>query len=155
MTSGGGNRRETASPGGKDDKLALALAQGMTRSEAALHAGMGERTVYTKLRDPGFLALVNRLRDRLISEAVGKLAASGGPAVARLNQLMASDDERIGFQSANAILSALVKLGGYHDLAVRVAELESRVETSGTGRPIDHRADGDLPGDRQGREIDR
>jgi len=130
MASGGRKRRETASPDGKDDRLALALAQGLTRSEAALYAGMGERTVYTKLRDPEFLALVNLLRDRLISEAVGKLAASGGPAVARLKGLLESEDEGIALQAAKSLIMLLVKLGSYNDLAARLAVVEARLEAT-------------------------
>lgn len=137
MAKGGRKKRESAEPGGKDDRLALALAEGMTRSEAALYAGMGERTVYTKLQDPAFKALVVRVRDRLINEAVGKLAAGATAAAAELRDLLRSDDEGIRLQAGKALLDRLVKLHGHYDLAERIETLESRMKppTSAPPRP--------------------
>jgi len=43
------------------NKVALALAQGYTRQEAAADAGVGERTVYRWLDAPEFSAEVDRL----------------------------------------------------------------------------------------------
>src|SRR4051794_25303532 len=101
MANGGG--RKPKKPGdldAKDERAALGLAQGMTRAEAASYAGMGTTALYARLKDPAFNALVVKLRGRLVSEAVGKLAAAGNPAAERMRALLDSDDEHIQLGAA-------------------------------------------------------
>src|SRR5436309_1649748 len=81
-------RHVSASPDPKTDKLALALARGMTRADAAKEAGMGLRTAYTRLSDPAFRQLVSDHRKRLLDEAAGLLADATGEAVAVLRKLL-------------------------------------------------------------------
>lgn len=131
MAKVGTNRHESARFSEKDESLALGLAQGLSRSDAATYAGVGLRTVFTRLKDPEFTALVVRFRDRLISEAFGKLAGAADPAVEAMKELIRSDDEGIRLQASKSLLMMLVKLGDWHDLARRVAELEERAKDPG------------------------
>jgi hypothetical protein len=114
-------------PKAKDDALALALAQGMTRLEAAKHARMGERTVYTKLQDAAFRTLVSEHRDRIVGQTVGKLTTAGAKATATLVDLLDDDSSAIKLQAARTLLELTVRLGSYSELVDRLTALEARV----------------------------
>ena len=59
---------------GKNFVLAVALAHGESTTQAAERAGICERTVRRKLNKPAFARLVSRLRDQMISQALGAMA---------------------------------------------------------------------------------
>lgn len=111
----------------KDDRLAMALARGMTQAAAARLVGLNERTVRRKLEGREFKSLVAELRSRMVSEAVGLLAADSAPAVKRLRRLVRSKDESIQLQAIKLVVQALVKLGSFADLNDRMTELEARL----------------------------
>ena len=120
-----------AQPGDKDEVLALALAEGCTRVEAARRADMGLRTVFTRLKDPAFVALVRTLRDRIVSQAVGVLAASSVEAANTLRVLVKDKDPTVSLAACKAILTNVVRVGTYDELAGRIAALEESARARG------------------------
>jgi hypothetical protein len=124
----GANQHESAPSGDKDERLALALAEGCSRVEAAQRAGMGLRTVFTRLKEPAFVALVRTLRDRLINDAVGVLAASSVEAAILLRRQLKHEDPAVAQAAARLILSNVVKVGTYDELAERLREVEELVK---------------------------
>jgi hypothetical protein len=122
---GGRKRKEAEGLSARDERAALALASGQTREEAAASAGMGVTTLYGRLRDPAFNALVTRLRSRLVSEAIGKLAKTAKPAAEKLAALLEDSDPKVALQAAKVIIAGIVRLGTYDALDVRIQELEA------------------------------
>jgi hypothetical protein len=64
--------------------LIVALACGDTAREAAQKAGVGERTVYRRLTDQEFLVKVNKARNLMIGQAVGRLSLTCAKAAETL-----------------------------------------------------------------------
>lgn len=64
---------EKVSPTRKQLRVIELLAQGATRREAAVGAGVGERTVYRWLRDPSFQAALEDAQRELWSSTVSGL----------------------------------------------------------------------------------
>ena len=113
----------------RDELIALAIASGKSRAEAAEAAGVSTRTVYLKLADPAFIALVNSTRARIIGEAVGKLAGAASAAVDALASLAkAADSDSARVSAAKAILQQLVAIRVHEELEARVTELEGRAD---------------------------
>jgi HEAT repeat protein len=123
--------RADAGPSPKDDRLALALARGATRAEAAREAGCSERTCYVRLSDPGFRALVGRHRKRLVDEAFGVLAKVAAPAFRELNLLLRDEDPKIRLSAARAIGVLLVRIGSYHAIDERISAVEEALKMRG------------------------
>lgn len=117
---------ENAAPG-KNDLLALALAQGLTQVEAGSRAGVSERTVRARMADPDFVARVHSIRDRMVSEAVGKLAATAAKAADRLGALLDDEDPNVRLRAAKAIIESTVRLATFHDLAERLSTVEAKI----------------------------
>jgi hypothetical protein len=127
--------RESAGFSASDQRIALALAKGCTRVDAAREAGVSERLVYLRLERPEFRALVDELRTRLIGDAVGKLSAAATEAAETLKALLgASHPAAVRLGASRAILSALIEVRGHLELSGRVAEIEARLaELRGPG----------------------
>ena len=72
-----------------DDVLALELAAGKTLRDAALAAGIAERTATRRWADPEFRRLVSRHRGEMVGRAVGELADGVTDAAKTLRELLA------------------------------------------------------------------
>lgn len=121
--------RQTPADSGRQRKqaagvAALSLATGMTVRAAAKRAKVGERTLYSWLRKPAFKRRVNELRNRLVSESIGKLSKSMSSAAGVLEKLLRSKKEETRLRAARAILELATKLRESEELERRVAELE-------------------------------
>jgi hypothetical protein len=115
----------------KDEMIAMALAQGQTRIEAARHASVSLRTVYNRLKDPAFLAMLRSYRREFIDSAYGVMAA-GLPKVARkLLALADSEDQKIALSAGKAFGSLTVKLGVFCDHEERLALVEEASRQKG------------------------
>jgi hypothetical protein len=110
--------------GPKDERLALLIAMGSRRDRAAADVGVSQPTVYRRLRDPRFRARVDEIRGRLLDEAVGMLTLAAGGAVAKLVQLLRSEDERVTLRAALGILESVVRLRENLELSERLARVE-------------------------------
>ena len=109
----------------KAERLAIALAQGRTRSEAALAAGVSDRTVYAWLADPDFRSRVDELRRAVLDESLSVLFASSALASRTLAALLAETvPPTVRLGAARAILADLVALTFHADLEARIRALE-------------------------------
>lgn len=103
---------------------ALALAVGKPVRTAAREAGVGERTIYRWLKKSAFKRRVAELRERLVSEAVGRLGRAMTGAARVLVELLRSEDEAIKLKAATAIIQLGVKLREHGEVERRLSELE-------------------------------
>jgi hypothetical protein len=111
-----------------DELLALALAQGKTRVEAAVVAGVSERTVYTRLSDSDFTRRVSDLRADLVNTSVGRLAAAAASAASTLEELLGvATPPTVRLGAARAVLD-LVRLAFDSTIAERISALEKHAE---------------------------
>lgn len=83
---------------GRHRSAAALLGQGASQAEAAEAAGVGRRTVQDWLKRDDFQALVRDLREREASSEPG--------ALARLRELLRSDDESIALRAAIELVRA-------------------------------------------------
>jgi hypothetical protein len=114
-----------------DELLALALAQGKTRADAAAVAGVSERTVYTRLADSDFGRRVSDLRAELVNTSVGRLAAAAATAADTLAELLgAAAPPTVRLAAARAVLD-LVRLAFDETIAERLSALERQAEAEG------------------------
>jgi hypothetical protein len=121
--------QESADSQVEDDVLALALARGATRQEAANVAGVSERTVYVRLNDPRFRLRVAEFRRAMIDGAIGKLEVIADKAADVLGQLLEEESPSTRLRAATAILDQLTRLREHVELSERVEELENRTQS--------------------------
>jgi hypothetical protein len=107
--------------------VALALAAGRTVRDAAAACGVGERTVYTWLKDPAFAERVAQVRSELFALAVGKLAGLAGGAADALGGLLASASEAVRLQAARAVLEYGPRLRESDALAREIDDLKRQL----------------------------
>jgi hypothetical protein len=131
------SRQAPADPGRQRRQAAgvaaLALAVGKPVRTAAQEAGVGERTLYSWLRQPVFKGRVSELRERLISEAVGRLSRAMAAAVQVLVRLLKSEDEVTRLRAARAILELGVQVREHGELGPRLQAIEDRLAASEVG----------------------
>ncbi|HEV3446447.1 MAG TPA: hypothetical protein VG099_17520 [Gemmataceae bacterium] len=116
---------------GADEALLLALACGATKENAALKAGVSERTVYRRLQDPDFRQRLQELRKDMVQRAANVLTASAMEAVKTLLSLQqgtVTNSVRLG--AARAILEQGMRLRELADLEERLAALEQRLDSN-------------------------
>ena len=112
-----------------DPALIAALAGGATIAEAAIRAGVSERTVYRRLEDADFRASVQQARADLVTQAVARLAEAGGEAVATLRALLGEGTlPAVRLGAARAVLELGTKLRESEELERRLSELEAALE---------------------------
>lgn len=102
-----------------------ALMQSRTVVEAARTAGVGYRTMYRWLDDPGFVAELRAATGAAVDQAVRRLADLSGQAVDTLADVMAGGDAPSArVQAANVTLSHMARLRELSEIERRIAELE-------------------------------
>src|SRR5262249_52252040 len=116
-----------------DDALLLALACGASVEQAARQCGLSARTVYRRLAEPDFRRRLQALRGDMVSRTAGTLTAAATEAVRTLLELLknsVSDAVRLG--AARAVLEIGMKVREVADLEERLAELEQRLDATGS-----------------------
>ncbi len=111
----------------KQRQAAALLASGKGVRETAAALKCGERTLYTWMQAPDFRALIGEIRDRMLSEAIGKLSETASAAVLRLRALVDDETPTVALRASVSILDALVKLREFGELTTRVTELEEHL----------------------------
>src|SRR5262245_55543274 len=104
--------------------IAVALASGATRAEAAKRANVGESTVFRRLRDAAFRARVQQLRGELVTQTVGRLAEAGAEAVTALANLIKHADGKLKARAASIVLAMLFRGRELVDVEERLRALE-------------------------------
>jgi hypothetical protein len=111
-----------------DGAIVTALAAGGNVASAARHAGVHERTVERRLKDPAFRARVDEARAEMVRAAVGRLAAVGTLAASRLQDLVDNaKSETVRLGAARAILEFMFRGAEVEVLAREVADLKRLV----------------------------
>lgn len=109
-----------------DDLLALELAAGKTLRDAALAAGIAERTATRRWADPEFRRVVSRHRGEMVGRAVGELADGMTHAAKTLRELLACESLPVRLGAARSLLEIGVKAREALELEERVRALEDR-----------------------------
>jgi hypothetical protein len=115
-------------PKSRDAELIALLASGASQRAAAASAGLSERTVQRRMRDPSFRTAVTSARDELFSQTLAKMARATGKAADALEDLvgkMNSPAVRLG--AARAILEFGTRLRESVDLAERIRLVEAHL----------------------------
>ncbi len=119
-----------------DDALALDLAAGATRDDAARKAGVSPRTVFRRLADPAFRRKVEAARAELLERTVARLASLGPDSADTLQGLLQSADEKTRLGAVRTALEFMLRGHELHTLVRQVEELRRQLEetpTDGTG----------------------
>lgn len=132
-----GIRGESSSCGGLpsggsltgDDRLLTALASGCHVENAAVLAGVSERTAYRRLADPEFRSRLDLARESIRESILAKLADAGHDAIGTLWDLMqSSEDEGIRLKAAKTLIDSLMSS---HSIMPKVkTTIRTTVETS-------------------------
>src|SRR5215471_3568818 len=109
-----------------DQAIIVALASGQTIEAAARAAGVGESTVYRRLRDAGFRVAVATARAEVTARALGKLAAASTAAASTLRKLLRAESEAVRLSAARSILEMATRLRETVEFEQRLLALESQ-----------------------------
>jgi phage terminase small subunit len=118
-----------------DELLALELAKGRTVVDAAIAAGVSEKTARRRLVDLGFQARVSELRQKMVTSALGKLTATLGAAVDGLGGLLKAESESVRLGASKAVVELTTRLRQAEEIDRRLAELESQLQLGAQSRP--------------------
>ena len=120
-----------------DERLALELATGKTVADAAVAAGVAERTAYRRLADAAFAARVRELRRSVVSVAAARLADGMAGAADVLRKLMDHADPHVRFKAAKAVIELATKVTELSELQQQILEMERSIEENrhDGGRP--------------------
>jgi HEAT repeat protein len=110
-----------------NDALAAELAAGKTVRDAAISAGVAERTAFRRLTDAKFKARVSELRTGMIASAAGRLADGMASAADVLLALLADADPNVRHRAAVKVLELGLQVRVATDLATEMAELRELV----------------------------
>lgn len=92
-----------------DEQLFRALLSGCHIENAAVAAGISERTAYRRLADPAFKQQLDDARRSLRESILNRLADAGHDAIGTLTELMQeSEDDGIRLKAAKTLLDSLL-----------------------------------------------
>jgi hypothetical protein len=112
-----------------DQVLSLALAFGGTVAAAARAAGVGEATVYRRLKDPEFCKKVEQAKADMVQRTSGALTGAGMEAVKTMAELMKTPNPpAIRLGASRSVLELGMKVREREDLEQRLAALEQQAE---------------------------
>lgn len=120
----------SATPEGQIDRLALGVARGLSVRAASKAAGVAPRTGQRWASAPGFPPRVRKIRERIMSQAVGKLTVLANKAAVRLSRLVDSADEDIGLKAVRGVFADLTAARNSLDLAARIEALEAHADAT-------------------------
>jgi DNA-binding CsgD family transcriptional regulator len=125
----------------RDERIALAIAQGSTQTAAARLASCGVRTVYDAIRRPAVAARIQGLRREVVAEAMSRLTSLAGEAVEVMASIMRGDvpdtAPAVRLWAAQAVLSQTLRLAEHCDLSADVAALRGQLAAAGLPSPGD------------------
>jgi hypothetical protein len=112
-----------------DEALLTALACGASAEHAAEKAQASPRTVYRRLKDPGFQEKLRGLRFSMVQRTSGMLTAASLEAVKTLLALQGpASPPGVRYSAARAILELGLRVREATDLEERIAALEARLQ---------------------------
>lgn len=118
-------------PPGLVAAAALAVAEGQSIPAWAKAHNLSPRTVQKWARKPAFAARVEAIRNRLIDEAVGIMAAGATTAAVQLRILAAEgESEQVRLGAARALLADLMAVQGHADLRREIRDIRARLDAA-------------------------
>lgn len=113
----------------EDEVLKAALAAGMTYAAAGAVAGVSDRTVRRRMKEPGFAAQVSTMRGEHVAAVTGQLAIAGGAAVEVLVDCMAAGSPALRLRAAHLVLTLGAQLRQASEFEERLTALETASRT--------------------------
>jgi hypothetical protein len=114
-----------------DQVLSVALAFGGTVAAAARAAGVGEATVYRRLKDPEFCKMVEQAKTDMVQRTSGALTGFGMEAAKTMAELMKpANPPSIRLGASRSVLEMGMKVREREDLEQRLAALEQQAEAN-------------------------
>jgi hypothetical protein len=124
-----GDRRE-----GADLPLALALAMGKTIADAAVEAGISERTARRRLSSVKFRRKIHAIRSRMMERTLGQVVDGMSKAATTLLALLDSPSDQVRLAACRTFFESALRLRDQVELAGRLDELESSMDEFKIGR---------------------
>ena len=114
----------------RDRPLLEALLDGLNVKEAAVRAGVSERTAYRRMADSRFREQLSASRQAVIAGVVGKLSANADGVLGVLLELIHDESApaTARVRACHDWLDALETYGQAEDLAARLKALEDAIE---------------------------
>lgn len=119
MPPRGRNRHEA------DELVIHALACGKPVRVAAEAAGVADKTVWRRLKDPAFKARIAEVRAAMLSAATGRLSRLTTRAVSTLESLLNDPDGKTRLGASKALLEQALRYKEACELEQRIAALEA------------------------------
>jgi hypothetical protein len=113
-----------------DPALLVAVAEGRTVREAAIAAGLGERTATRHVADPDFRRRVAEARAEMVARALGKMADGMAEAADTLRLLLRAKSESVRLGAARSILELGNKLRESVEIEARLQAVERQINDS-------------------------
>ena len=121
-----GNGRHRA-----DESLIAILAAGTSVQEAAVKAGVGERTAFRRLNDPEFRQRLAQTKGQMLEAASTRLVASAGAACEELERLLKkAESESVRLGAARTILEQVLRMRELVEIDQRLLALEQRLKSA-------------------------
>lgn len=113
-----------------DERIVLALLAAGNVRAAAQTAGVSERTIRARLKEPDFNKLLTEIKSQAVQAATSALSDSMGEAVAVLRDVMIDTDNAaaVRLQAASEILRQALRFYSLADLEARISALEAAQE---------------------------
>lgn len=112
----------------KQHRAIASILSARTMGEAALQAGIGERTLYRWLSEPGFRQELKEAENSLITDTARRLVSGQGKALDTLEELInhaTKESERR--LAAQAWMEFVIRWHELSDIDTRLRELEKAV----------------------------
>lgn len=107
--------------------VAVLLAQGRSVKHAATEVGVGERTIYHWMKQPEYVARVDRIKNELVGQAISNLSSNMNLAADQLVKLVVSDDEKISLGASKTLLEMALKARASEETDKKIRELTDRI----------------------------
>ena len=110
-----------------DERIVLALLAAGNVRAAAQTAGVSERTIRARLKEPDFNKLLTEIKSQAVQTTTAALSDSMGEAVAVLRDVMTDTDNAaaVRLQAASEILRQALRFYTLADLEARISALEA------------------------------
>jgi hypothetical protein len=109
------------------EDLCLAVASGRAISEWAGASAVPVRTAYSWAATDEFKARVKELRREMTDRTIGRLTSIAAGVVVKIAKLAdQAESEAVRLAALRALLSELVNIGSYHELAAEVEAIKEQ-----------------------------
>jgi hypothetical protein len=120
---------------GRKAILAVSIAGGMSVRNAAIAAGISERTAFYWLKKPEMRQRIEKLREQLTDEALGMLTSAQTAATGKLLALVGDANSSVALGACRTILDYRLKLRAQEKLAAELESVKAEWESLKADRP--------------------